>query len=64
MRRPLTLRKEPLSDLTPGDLAAVNGASVYFTIDGYPTWVCTPLVTAVHRATMQATHEMTVVDCA
>lgn len=63
MRRPLTLRREPLSDLTPGDLASVNGASVYWTIDGYPTWLCTPIATAVINATKQATGELTLVEC-
>lgn len=63
MRRPLELRREPLSDLTPGDLAAVNGASVHFTIDTYLTWICTALLTATIAATKQATGELTLVEC-
>ena len=63
MRRPLTLRREPLGELTPGDLSAVHGASVHFTIDGYPTWICTPLLNAVVAATKQATGELTLVEC-
>ena len=63
MRRHLTLHKETLTELSATALADVHGASVHFTIDGYPTWICTPLVAAVLNATKQATGEVTLVEC-
>ncbi|HEV2890190.1 MAG TPA: hypothetical protein VGX28_07410 [Frankiaceae bacterium] len=62
--RPLVLRREPLTELTPGDLAAVQGASVHFTIDTFLTQICTLVATAVLNATKQATGELTLVECA
>lgn len=62
--RPLTLRRESLGDLTPGDLAAVHGASVHFTIDTFVTQLCTPIAMALLNATKQATGELTLVECA
>lgn len=63
MRRTLALRKETLTELSPAALADVHGASVHFTIDGYPTWICTPLLAAAVNATKQATGELTLVEC-
>lgn len=64
MRRTLTLRGETLSELTPGDLAVVHGASVHFTIDTFLTQFCTPLATAVIQTVQGAVTRLTVVECA
>jgi len=64
MRRTLTLRGETLSELTPGDLAVVHGASVHFTIDGYLTQICTPLATAILKTVHDGVTRLTVVECA
>lgn len=64
MTRTLALRKETLTELTPSDLAVVAGGSVYFTIDGYPTWICTPLLVAVTKTVHDAATRLTVVECA
>jgi len=59
----LSLRKETLAELTSSDLAAVNGASVHFTIDTFLTQFCTPLATAIVQTVQNATHEMTLLEC-
>lgn len=63
MRRSLALRKETLTELSATALADVHGASVHFTIDTYPTWMCTPLAAALIDATKRATGELTLVEC-
>lgn len=61
MTRTLSLRKETLSPLTPSDLSAVGGAGG--TIDGYPTWICTPLIVAVTQTVKNAATQLSVVEC-
>ena len=62
--RTLTLRKEALADLTPGDLAQVSGASVHVTIDTFLTQICVPLTLAIVNAVHDGVTRFTVVDCA
>jgi hypothetical protein len=59
----LSLRKETLAELTPSDLAAVNGGSVHGTIDTYLTYVCFLIVNAVVQGVKDGTHQLTLVEC-
>ncbi|HEX8004069.1 MAG TPA: hypothetical protein VF519_15380 [Mycobacteriales bacterium] len=63
MRRSLTLRKDTLAELTPGDLAAVGGASVHVTIDTFLTQICVPLVLAVYGTVHDGVTRLSVVEC-
>lgn len=64
MSRRLVLRRETLAELTPSDLASVQGASVHGTIDTYLTYVCFLIVNAFVNATKEATHQATLLECA
>ena len=57
----LSLRKETLAELAPSDLASVNGQGGV--TDGYITWICTPLATAIVQGVKNATHQMTLLEC-
>ena len=49
----LTLRTEHLAELSPDDLASVNGADAplptQYCTGAYPTIVCAPIIAAVTR---------------
>lgn len=57
MRR-LTLRKETLTDLTPAEMAAVQGGSLHLTL------ICAALVGAVVQTVKNGTHNLTLLECA
>jgi hypothetical protein len=58
MNRRLSLRKDTLTELTPGDLVDVRGGSGSF--DNCITWICWPLVTAIVSAATKVPGELTV----
>jgi len=64
MRRALGLRRETLAELTAGDLAVVQGASVHVTIDTFLTQICLPLAYAVLDTVHDGVTRLSVVDCA
>jgi hypothetical protein len=54
----LTLRKETLTELSPAELVAVQGASLHLTL------ICAALVRAVLDTVEQRTAELTLAGCA
>ena len=63
MRRPLTLRRDRLHELSADELATVDGASVHFTIDTFLTQICVPLTMAIADAAYGAATRLSAVDC-